>query len=243
MALPFSHKVSLATTGVCVFVRFASASALFYFKEGIKMGLLGLGKVVAATMSVAAAGLAVANQVVKSKETKLKELDDEFAGITKEYKSQRIKIEEKAGRGDKKSIKKHKELDDEYFESKAEYEKEREKLVEKMKKKNGKAEMKELEHRMEMEKMEAQHQMEMEKMRYIGEHAQSAPAETPPIPKVKSSALGRVECPDCGHQNEGGAKFCGACGAKLSVLKFCTGCGARLDGVSKFCSMCGKPLQ
>ena len=30
---PFSRKVSLATIGVCVFVRFTSVAALFVFKE------------------------------------------------------------------------------------------------------------------------------------------------------------------------------------------------------------------
>ena len=51
----------------------------------------------------------------------------------------------------------------------------------------------------------------------------------------------RIACPRCGHENDGGQSFCGACGSKL--VQTCAGCGAASPPDSKFCGNCGLELQ
>ncbi|MDR2675238.1 MAG: SPFH domain-containing protein [Opitutaceae bacterium] len=56
----------------------------------------------------------------------------------------------------------------------------------------------------------------------------------------KTAAADGVECPACHKKSPAGAKFCGECGAKLSVEKaFCTSCGKELAPGAKFCGDCG----
>ncbi len=47
-------------------------------------------------------------------------------------------------------------------------------------------------------------------------------------------------CSSCGSSNEPGRKFCGECGARLSVG--CSACGAQNTPGTKFCGECGAPL-
>src|SRR5215472_17521493 len=49
-----------------------------------------------------------------------------------------------------------------------------------------------------------------------------------------------MECPSCGAANLEGKKFCGDCGAALSVR--CTACGAENPPGKKFCADCGAAL-
>src|SRR6185369_12380308 len=49
-----------------------------------------------------------------------------------------------------------------------------------------------------------------------------------------------MTCPNCGHTNEAGRKFCAECGTALAVV--CPSCGtANTPGV-KFCGECGTAL-
>ncbi|HYE90682.1 MAG TPA: zinc ribbon domain-containing protein, partial [Terriglobales bacterium] len=47
-------------------------------------------------------------------------------------------------------------------------------------------------------------------------------------------------CAECGHENPGGQKFCGECGARLAAR--CAACGAVSPFGQKFCGECGQPL-
>ncbi len=48
-------------------------------------------------------------------------------------------------------------------------------------------------------------------------------------------------CPNCGHENPAGAKFCNGCGAALAGS--CPACGASNAPGARFCSECGSPLS
>ena len=57
-----------------------------------------------------------------------------------------------------------------------------------------------------------------------------------------------MRCPECGAENETGARFCADCGMNLvaapvaSRTPACPKCGAPLDSGMKFCADCGSPL-
>lgn len=48
-------------------------------------------------------------------------------------------------------------------------------------------------------------------------------------------------CASCGCPNADERKFCGLCGAPLSIS--CTACGAPNRAAERFCAQCGKPLD
>jgi class 3 adenylate cyclase len=48
-------------------------------------------------------------------------------------------------------------------------------------------------------------------------------------------------CPACGAENEPGRKFCGDCGASLTLA--CPNCGTPNPPTVKFCGECGTPLM
>ena len=48
-------------------------------------------------------------------------------------------------------------------------------------------------------------------------------------------------CPSCGCPNSDERKFCGLCGAPLSIS--CVACGAANRSGERFCAQCGKPLE
>jgi DNA-directed RNA polymerase subunit M/transcription elongation factor TFIIS len=57
--------------------------------------------------------------------------------------------------------------------------------------------------------------------------------------KAAEEAKGR--CPNCGHKNLEGIKFCQECGTPLGAPAklFCTSCGAELAAGTRFCGECG----
>jgi hypothetical protein len=57
--------------------------------------------------------------------------------------------------------------------------------------------------------------------------------------KTAEDAKGR--CPECGHKNPDGVKFCRECGAALGSggMKHCTSCGVELTAGTHFCGECG----
>jgi hypothetical protein len=58
---------------------------------------------------------------------------------------------------------------------------------------------------------------------------------------VKKAEDERGRCPECGHKNPEGVKFCQECGTKLGGAEktFCTTCGAELAAGTRFCGACG----
>lgn len=52
-----------------------------------------------------------------------------------------------------------------------------------------------------------------------------------------------ANCVKCGAPLREGAKFCGACGAKIELQRFCTQCGEPLEPGEKFCTQCGAPVE
>src|SRR5262245_46777868 len=48
-----------------------------------------------------------------------------------------------------------------------------------------------------------------------------------------------MRCPQCGHDNPAGARFCNACGTPLGA---CRACGQANAPGSRFCSGCGQGL-
>ncbi len=56
----------------------------------------------------------------------------------------------------------------------------------------------------------------------------------------KAALAGRT-CPQCGHENPEGVKFCQECGGKLGGTS-CPACGAENPGGVKFCQECGAKL-
>ncbi len=56
----------------------------------------------------------------------------------------------------------------------------------------------------------------------------------------------KVKCPNCGQDTPTGKKFCGHCGARLTIQApqkiFCPACGAQNQPDQQFCSNCGARL-
>src|SRR5215510_8703730 len=49
-----------------------------------------------------------------------------------------------------------------------------------------------------------------------------------------------MRCPQCGHDNPDGVKFCGACGTRFEHR--CPGCGTGNPPANQFCHECGQAL-
>ena len=47
-----------------------------------------------------------------------------------------------------------------------------------------------------------------------------------------------VNCPNCGHPDNTGRRFCTACGAK--IVKLCPLCGAEIEPTAGYCEKCGQ---
>lgn len=64
--------------------------------------------------------------------------------------------------------------------------------------------------------------------------------------KAEKEALAGRTCPQCGHENPEGTKFCQECGAKLSApaaSAACPACGTENPPGTRFCGGCGARLE
>jgi tetratricopeptide (TPR) repeat protein len=51
-----------------------------------------------------------------------------------------------------------------------------------------------------------------------------------------------MKCPNCGHENPDGVRFCNECGSDLKTEPICPHCSQKNPLGSKFCNGCGQPL-
>ncbi|MCC8026666.1 MAG: zinc-ribbon domain-containing protein [Clostridium sp.] len=73
---------------------------------------------------------------------------------------------------------------------------------------------------------------------------QEAKGEAEAREKAEKEALAGRTCPQCGHENPEGVKFCQECGAKLGGQGTpCPSCGAQNPPGVKFCQECGTKLE
>ena len=74
--------------------------------------------------------------------------------------------------------------------------------------------------------------------------ADSAPAlgDTPAVSRPRAVApAARAACPTHGIRPEAGARYCSACGRRLSTATgFCSKCGSALEPDAHFCAACGR---
>ena len=52
-----------------------------------------------------------------------------------------------------------------------------------------------------------------------------------------------MQCPDCGHDNPSGSRFCGSCGIDLETDGRCAVCQRHNPPNAQFCSNCGEVLR
>lgn len=66
-------------------------------------------------------------------------------------------------------------------------------------------------------------------------------AEQEAAEREQKAAEEACTCPECGHRNPEGTRFCQECGTKLGAPAkvFCTSCGAELAPGVRFCGECG----
>lgn len=58
--------------------------------------------------------------------------------------------------------------------------------------------------------------------------------------EARRKAIEPYICPNCGHENVEGMRFCNECGTKLGQQKsFCISCGTELQPGARFCGSCG----
>lgn len=60
--------------------------------------------------------------------------------------------------------------------------------------------------------------------------------------KQKSKRKKKVECPECGAENDEGAETCAECDAPMAPLT-CDSCGVSNDPDARFCKGCAAPLE
>jgi hypothetical protein len=71
--------------------------------------------------------------------------------------------------------------------------------------------------------------------------ANAAKAAQEAAEAAKEAQEAQTRCPECGHVNPEGTKFCQECGSKVGPAgkKHCTSCGAQLSPGIRFCGECG----
>ncbi|MCL2514119.1 MAG: zinc ribbon domain-containing protein [Oscillospiraceae bacterium] len=79
------------------------------------------------------------------------------------------------------------------------------------------------------------------KLRLIRQNIAVAEEELNAVKQAQEQADAKGRCPNCGHKNDEGVKFCQECGASLASAgpKYCISCGAKLDTGTRFCGECG----
>jgi double zinc ribbon protein len=71
----------------------------------------------------------------------------------------------------------------------------------------------------------------------------AASDDTPDIPRPRAGApaAARATCPTHGLRPEADARYCSACGRRLSTATgFCGKCGSALEPDARFCAACGR---
>ena len=197
------------------------------------MGILGkvIGLTAVAVGGAAAATKAIVDNTKNGKSKRLIALEEEFAQTTRIHNEQIAKLRKKADKGSRGAQRQIDQLEQAYAIQKQTFEKKRLALLPKKSNAEIVAELKEKEHRMEMEKLETAHMLHMEEI------------ENANIREIKLPLPETAICVECGSKNPSEAKFCNACGKELIRSRFCTGCGAKLNSDSKFCSMCGTAVK
>jgi len=67
------------------------------------------------------------------------------------------------------------------------------------------------------------------------------PAVSRPRAAVPPAAVARPACPTHGVRPEADARYCSACGRRLSTATgFCAKCGSALEPDARFCAACGR---
>lgn len=63
--------------------------------------------------------------------------------------------------------------------------------------------------------------------------------------KARAEQAAREErtCPECGHENPEGTRFCQECGSKMGCKNLCPSCGAENVPGVKFCQQCGTRME
>jgi Double zinc ribbon len=82
------------------------------------------------------------------------------------------------------------------------------------------------------------------KAKYTVEALAALRDDTPAIPRPRAAAppaAARLACPTHGVRPEADARFCSACGRRLSTATgFCGKCGSALEPDARFCAACGR---
>lgn len=58
--------------------------------------------------------------------------------------------------------------------------------------------------------------------------------------RAHPDGAGASICPECGHQNRAGSRFCARCGTVLGLT--CPDCDGPVEPEDRFCATCGRPL-
>ena len=75
------------------------------------------------------------------------------------------------------------------------------------------------------------------------EKLNNAKSEKEARDNAAQAAKAERTCPQCGHENPEGTKFCQDCGAKLGAQNTCPSCGTANPVGVRFCQECGSKLQ
>lgn len=75
------------------------------------------------------------------------------------------------------------------------------------------------------------------------EKLNSAKSEKEARDNAAQAAKAERTCPQCGHVNPEGTKFCQDCGTRLGAQNICSACGAANPVGVRFCQDCGNRLQ
>jgi hypothetical protein len=60
---------------------------------------------------------------------------------------------------------------------------------------------------------------------------------------AEATAITKVRCPKCNHENDADAKFCSECAFSLRKTRPCPHCGELNDPDAKFCDDCGQAFR
>lgn len=194
---------------------------------GKALGLVGL----------ATGGIAAAAKLIGNNKAKLKQLDDAYLAESKELNRIKMKLEQKALRGNKKAQLSLEEIDLKLKMLTERYEVERNRLLVSITRNSKEIETAKAEHQMDIEKAKVTHQMEMEKMKFEADHRIQS-NETDKLDHTE----GEIVCYKCGNYNSKLLKYCCKCGSQLLIKKYCSQCGSTIAAGARFCGECGEKI-